>query len=135
MTKLLAVLSATAALVLAVPAAAQDRHERAERAFAELVEGHEVAGDPERCVSAFNSNDIRVVEHVGIVVERGDTLWVARARNPNQIDHWDVPIIDRFGTSRLCSTDVMRTIDRGSGIFTGVLFLDDFVPYRETAEG
>ena len=124
---------AAAALSLAVPAVAQDRAERdrqrSDTAFAELVEGR-AAGEPVSCITAFDSNRVRVVEHVGITYERGDTIWVARARNPRNLDNWDVPVIERFG-SQLCNTDVRRTIDRGSGMFSGVLFLDQFVPYRE----
>ena len=124
---------AAAALSLAVPAVAQDRAERdrqrSDIAFAELVEGR-AAGEPVSCITAFDSNRVRVVEHVGITYERGDTIWVARARNPRNLDNWDVPVIERFG-SQLCNTDVRRTIDRGSGMFSGVLFLDQFVPYRE----
>ncbi|QZH75945.1 MAG: hypothetical protein JY451_05035 [Erythrobacter sp.] len=125
--------AATAALALAVPASAQDRAERAEAAFAELVDGR-VAGEPQSCINTFNSNRLRVVERVGLAYRDGDTLWVARASNPEDLGAWDVPIIERHG-SRLCRHDVMRTIDRGSGFFTGNLFLGDFVPYTEVAEG
>ncbi len=121
------------ALALAAPATAQDREERAEAAFAELVEGR-VAGEPQACINTFNSSRLRVVEHVGLAYREGDTLWVARASNPQDLGSWDVPIIERHG-SRLCRHDVMRTIDRGSGFFTGNLFLGDFVPYTEVAEG
>lgn len=135
MLKSLSLSVAVAAMALAAPASAQDREERAEQAFQELVEGR-TAGEPTNCISTFQSNRLRVEEHVGLVYERGDTIWVARARNPRSLDRWDVPVIERHG-SRLCSNDVMRTIDRSSGMFSGVLLLDDFVPYTldETAEG
>ncbi|GGD60005.1 hypothetical protein GRI62_00425 [Erythrobacter arachoides] len=133
---LTAALTATAAFALAVPAAAQsDREiERSERAFSDLVEGWEVAGEPESCITTFNSNRLRVVEHVGFAYRQGDTMWVARARNPQNLGAWDVPIIDRFG-SQLCRHDSMRTVDRSSGMFSGNLFLDDFVPYRRVDAG
>lgn len=127
MLKTLAISTAVAAMALAAPATAQDREERAERAFAELVEGR-VAGEPRNCINTFQSTRLRVEEHVGLVYDQGDTLWVARARDPERLDNWDVPIIERFG-SQLCRTDVTRTIDRGSGVFSGVLFLEDWVPY------
>ncbi|WP_338241752.1 hypothetical protein [Aurantiacibacter hainanensis] len=135
MIKTLAISTAVAAMALAAPATAQDREERSERAFAELVEGR-VAGEARSCINTFRTNRLRVEENVGLVYEQGDTLWVARARNPQNLDHWDVPIIERIG-SQLCNTDVTRTIDRGSGMFSGVLFLDDFVPYTkaDSAEG
>ncbi len=132
--KALGLSAAVAAMALATPATAQDREERAEIAFAELVEGR-TAGEPVNCISTFQSNRLRVEENVGLVYERGDTIWVARTTNPRNLDRWDVPIIERH-SSRLCTNDVRRTIDRSSGMFSGVLFLEDFVPYtRNDAEG
>ncbi len=132
--KTLGISAAVAAMALAVPAVAQDREERAEMAFAELVKGR-TAGEATNCINTFQSSRLRVEEHVGLVYERGDTIWVARATNPRNLDGWDVPIIERYG-SRLCTNDVTRTIDRSSGMFSGVLFLEDFVPYTlDEAEG
>jgi len=132
MKQLLALTAATAALALSAPSIAQDRSERAEEAFAELVEGRE-AGEPDSCISTFVRNRLRVVEYVGLVYERGDTIWVARARNPDRLGVWDVPIIERYG-SQLCRYDVTRTIDRSTGMFSGVLSLEDWVPYTEVDE-
>ena len=132
MLKSLVISTAVAAMALTAPATAQDREDRADRAFAELVEGR-VAGEPRNCISTFQSSRLRVEEHVGLVYDQGDTLWVARARDPERLDNWDVPIIERFG-SQLCRTDVTRTIDRGSGVFSGVLFLEDWVPYTRADE-
>ena len=135
MLKALSITAASLALaVSAAPLAAQDqtREERAEQAFQELVEGR-TAGEPIRCISTFQSNRLRVEEYVGLVYERGDTIWVARARNPRSLDRWDVPVIERYG-SRLCTNDVMRTIDRTSGMFSGALTLGDWVPYTLNAE-
>lgn len=123
--------AAAATLALASPALAQDRDEESERAFAELIEGRVVSGEPEQCISTFGQRPLRVVENVGLAYERGDTLWVARARNAHQLDNWDVPVIERYSASRLCRTDVRRTVDRNSGMFSGILFLDQWVPYRE----
>jgi len=129
MKRFLAVTAATAALALSAPLAAQDREysERAEEAFAELIEGRE-AGEPQSCISTFVPHRLRVVEYVGLAYERGDTLWVARARNPDRLSVWDVPIIERRG-SQLCRHDVNRTIDRSTGMFSGILSLEDWVPY------
>jgi hypothetical protein len=135
MIKSIAFTAAGVAMLATAPLAAQDgptREERADAAFAELVEGR-TAGEPQNCITTMDTNRLRVEENVGLVYERGDTMWVARARNPNTLGAWDVPIIERHSSSRLCTTDVTRTIDRSSGHFTGVVFLDDFVPY--TREG
>ncbi len=133
MLKALSITAASLALAIsAAPLSAQDREERAEQAFQELIEGR-TAGEPTNCINTFQPNRLRVEEHVGLVYERGDTIWVARARNPENLSHWDVPVIERYG-SRLCTNDVMRTIDRTSGMFSGVLMLDDFVPYTRNAD-
>ncbi|RJY09370.1 hypothetical protein [Aurantiacibacter aquimixticola] len=133
MKTLIATATAACAIALALPAAAQDYSDEAEEAFAELVEGR-TAGEPQSCISTFNSNRLNVVENVGITYRRGNTLWVARARDPERLDVWDIPVIERYG-SRLCRHDVRTTIDRSSGFFSGVLFLEDFVPWTETEEG
>lgn len=129
MRKTLAITATALAMTLATtPLAARDAEERSAEAFAELTEGR-VAGEPQSCITTVgSSNRIRVEEHLGIVYERGDTIWIARATNPRDLGPWDVPIIDRYG-SQLCRMDVIRTVDRSSGFFTGVVFLEDFVPY------
>lgn len=132
MKRTLAIIATVGAMALAAPATAQDREERAEEAFQELIEGR-TAGEPTNCITTFRSNGLRVEENVGLVYESGDTIWIARARNPRSLTRWDVPVIERQG-SRLCNNDVIRTIDRNSGMFSGTLFLDEFVPYTRNEE-
>ncbi len=134
MKKLFAMAAAGAALVAgATGVQAETRQERAEARLAEMIEGR-VAGEPQSCVTAFRSNDIEVIPYIGIVYDAGDTIYVARASRPERLRNSDVPIIERHG-SQLCRQDVMRTIDRHSGFTTGVLFLEDFVPYTKVEEG
>ncbi|HLV07983.1 MAG TPA: hypothetical protein VKY80_09960 [Croceibacterium sp.] len=129
--KKLAIIMAGAAVALtgATAASAQTVAERGEAKLAQMLEGR-VAGEPVKCISAPRGNRVQVIENVGIVYDAGKTIYVARAVDPKMLDHWDVPIIDRFG-SQLCTNDVMRTVDRSSGHFTGAVFLDDFVPYTK----
>jgi len=129
--KKFAMILAGAALALsgATVATAATPAEKGEARLARMLEGR-TAGEPVKCISALRSNRIRVIEHVGIVYDAGDTIYVARATNPGALDHWDVPVIDRFG-SQLCSNDVIRTVDRNAGYVTGPVFLDDFVPYTK----
>lgn len=133
MKAILACTIAAAFAVGSVPLAAETRAERGEARLAEMIEGR-VAGEARSCISAMNSNRIQVIDNVGIVYEGGDTVWVARVTDPRQLDSFDVPVIERNG-SQLCRTDIIRTVDRSSGMFTGVVFLDDFVPYTRPAEG
>jgi hypothetical protein len=130
MKRLAMILAGTAlALTGAAAASAETRAEKSEAKLAKMLEGR-TAGEPVQCISALRNNRIRVMEHVGIVYDAGDTIYVARATNPDALDHWDVPVIERFG-SQLCSNDIMRTVDRSGGYITGPLFLNDFVPYTK----
>lgn len=126
-----ALILAGAALALsgATGVSAETRTEKAEAELARMLEGR-TAGEPVKCISANNNNRIRVMEHIGIVYDAGDTIYVARATDPKALDHWDVPVFQRFG-SQLCANDVIRTVDRSAGHITGALFLNDFVPYTK----
>ena len=101
--------------------------ERNEARLARMLEGR-TAGEPVNCINAMRSNDIRVIEKVGIVYDAGDTIYVARVTDPKMLDPWEVPVFERFG-SQLCTTDIIRTVDRSTGFVTGAVFLEDFVPY------
>jgi hypothetical protein len=101
--------------------------EENEAKLARMLEGR-TAGEPVNCISALNSNRIEVIEHVGIVYDAGSTIYVARPSDPSQLGRNDVVVIDRH-SSQLCTTDVIRTVDRYQGFTTGAVFLDKFVPY------
>ena len=132
MTRTLSALAIASLALTGTAASAQSAQEKGEAKLAEMIEGR-TAGEPQSCITAMRSNDIEIVEHVGVVYDAGDTIWVARAKNPRSLSYNDVPIFDRFG-SQLCTTDIMRTIDRYSHFTTGSVFLEDFVPY-EQADG
>ena len=130
--KTLAMILAGAALALTGGTAATAKTtlaEKGEAKLARMLEGR-VAGEPVQCISALRSNRIQVIEHVGVVYDAGDTIYVARPTDPRQLGRFDVPVIDRFG-SQLCSFDVRLTIDRSHGHITGPVFLNDFVPYTK----
>lgn len=122
---------AGAALALAgtAPLAAETLAEKGEARLAKMLEGR-TAGEPVSCISALRDNKLTIIEHVGVVYDAGDTIYVARPNNPRALGSMDVPVIDRFG-SQLCKHDLTRTIDRYNGHVTGVVFLSDFVPYTK----
>ena len=128
MTKLVTILAGAALALFGTAATAETLAEKGEARLARMLEGR-VAGEPVRCINAFDSNRVQVIEHLGIVYDNGGTIYVARAKDPKVLGRWDVPIIERFG-SQLCTNDLIRTVDRSSGHFTGAVFLEDFVPYR-----
>ena len=134
--------TATAAAVFALGATAASagvpgEYNRGEERLARMLEGHVQSGEPKQCISTISNRNIQVVEHVGIVYDAGKTIWVARARNGQYIDSNDLPVIHRWNSSQLCANDRIQLVDRGSGMYGGVLFLEDFVPYTrvENAEG
>lgn len=128
--KTLATLFAGAALALTAsgPAFAETRAEKSEARLAKLLEGR-TAGEPVSCINTLRSStDLQVMDYIGVVYDAGDTVYVARATDPRSLGWDDVVVIERFG-SQLCKQDVVRTIDRTNGFTTGVVFLQDFVPY------
>jgi len=133
MMKAILAASIAAAALVSTSLAAETRAERGEARLAEMIEGR-VAGEPQSCINAYQSDNLQVIEHVGLVYERGGTVWVARASDPRDLDSFDVPVIERHGSS-LCHNDIIRTVDRSTGMFTGSVFLEEFVPYTRPAEG
>ncbi len=123
------ILAGTAILAAGATAASARTAEENEARLARMLEGR-TAGEPVSCISALNSNRIEVIEDVAIVYDAGDTIYVGRPSNPNQLGRDDVVVIERFG-GQLCNTDVIRTIDRYQGFTTGAVFLDKFVPYKK----
>jgi hypothetical protein len=128
--KTLATILAGGALALAGTTAALAKSaEENEAKLARMLEGR-TAGEPVSCISALNSNRMEVIEHVGIVYDAGNTIYVARPNNPDSLGRNDVVVIERYG-GQLCATDVIRTVDRYQGFTTGAVFLDSFVPYTK----
>lgn len=130
--------AASALGLLAAPALhAEDEVEmtKGEKRLAEMLEGR-VAGEPQNCINTFGSRPLTVIDDTALVYRDGKTLWVNRTRTPDQLDDRDYLVIKRFGSSsRLCRLDNVTTHDRGSNMFSGVIFLDEFVPYRVAEEG
>lgn len=126
--KTLAITLAGIALAGATAASAASAEENEAR-LARMLEGR-TAGAPVRCIPAFNSDQIEVIESVGIVYDSGGTIFVARPSDPQTLGRDDVLVIKRFG-GQLCSNDVMHTVDRMTGFTTGVVFLEEFVPYTK----
>ena len=130
--KTLATILAGTALVLAGATAASAKSAAENEAkLARMLEGR-TAGEPVNCISALRSTNIQVLEHVGIVYESGNTIYVARPSDPDQLRRNDIVVINRYG-GQLCTSDMIRTVDRYQGFTTGAVFLNDFVPY--TKEG
>lgn len=129
MKYLSSILAGIALLATPALASAQTLAEKGEARLAQMLEGR-TAGEPVSCIFATRGNRLNVIEHVGLVYDAGDTIYVARTDNPRSLGSHDVVVIDRVG-SQLCKQDVTRTIDRSHGHTSGVVFLSDFVPYTK----
>ena len=104
------------------------RLEREQARLARMIEGR-VAGEPRSCITVFDMGRLQIVDRTAVVYESGDTVWVSRPTNPTSLDTRDIVVIRRSG-SQLCKHDVIRMVDRTGHFTTGVVFLEDFVPYR-----
>ena len=129
MRKIMAALALSTLVLGGAPAIAKEKKTGDEK-LAELLEGR-VAGTPESCISTSRSDNLRVIDNTAIVYDAGDTIWVNTTRNPKDLDWTDALVIERLSSQRLCRLDQVTTIDRSSGFFTGVVFLEDFVPYKK----
>jgi hypothetical protein len=132
-----ALLSAASLALLAAPTLAQDGEQadeeqteqtEGEKELEKLLEGR-VAGEPTSCIRTPPNDRVRVIDDTAIVYGRGKTIYVNRTSRPSDIDDRDTMVIRRFSGSQLCKTDIVTTIDRGSQMFSGVIFLSEFVPY------
>ena len=130
-------LSAAAVGLLAAPAVQADDHgemTKGEARLAEMLEGR-VAGEPQSCINTFGARGITQIDDTALVYRSGDTIWVNYTRTPESIDDGDYLVIRKFSGSQLCRTDQIETRDRLGNFFSGVIFLEDFVPYRLPEDG
>lgn len=129
---------ATAALgMLAAPAVQADETAgmtRGEEKLAKMLEGR-VAGEPQNCIRTIGSRSLTSIDDTALVYRDGRTVWVNYTRTPDAIDDGDYLVIKKFSATSLCRTDQIQTYDRAGDFFSGVIMLDDFVPYRIVEEG
>lgn len=138
-------------LAAALPAIAQDQgdvetkvegsatNSKGKERLAKLLEGR-VAGQPMSCIRTLPRDRMQIIDGAAYVYGSGNTIYVQRTTDPERIDDSDTLITNRFSASQLCRLDTMTTIDRFTGIFSGAVFFDDFVPYtraksQASAEG
>ncbi|NCP14472.1 MAG: hypothetical protein GW858_09955 [Sphingomonadales bacterium] len=101
---------------------------KGERRLAKLLEGR-VAGEPVRCIRALPSQRMTTIDGTAYVYGSGNTIYVQRTRNPDQIDESDALVMTRFNGSQMCRLDQTTTVNPVLGYFTGAVFFEDFVPY------
>lgn len=137
-------LAAAVALAVGMPAVAQGQPDletditaepatKGERRLAELLEGRE-PGEPVRCIRTLPNQRMQTIDNTAYVFGSGNTIYIQRTRNPEDIDGNDTLVTQRFNGSQLCRLDVVTTIDPVLGFFTGAVFFEDFVPYTRVQD-
>lgn len=104
-----------------------------EKQLAKLLDGR-VAGEPVRCIRAIPRQRVTTISGEAYVYGAGRTIYVQRTRDPAAIDADDSLISNRFTVTQLCRSDVMRTVNLITGIYTGAVFFEDFVPYTRVKD-
>jgi hypothetical protein len=101
---------------------------KGEQRLAKLLKGR-VAGEPVDCIRTFPRDRMQTIDKTAYVYGSGNTIYVQRTRSPESIDDSDALVLNRFNPTTLCRVDIATTIDPVTGIFTGAVFFEDFVPY------
>ena len=125
-------LSAAAIALLAAPAVQADEAApttKGEQRLAKMLEGR-VAGEPQSCIYTVGRQSLTQIDDTALVYKNGNTIWVNYTKTPDAIDDWDYLLIRKFSGSQLCKSDQVQTYSRAGNFFSGVIFLDDFIPYR-----
>lgn len=91
-----------------------------------------VPGKPVNCVSDFNStNTIRVSDNILLYRVSGRLVYQNNLRfacNGLARDD-DIIVSEQFGSQK-CKGDIIRLVDRATGMTGGVCSLGEFIPYR-----
>ena len=91
-----------------------------------------VAGKPVNCISDFNThNTIRVSDDILLYRVSGRLVYRNNLRSscPGLARDTDIIVSEQFGGQK-CRGDLLRLVDRTSGMTGGVCSLGEFVPYR-----
>ena len=91
------------------------------------------AGTPVNCISDFNStNLIRISDDIVLYRVSGNLVYKNNLRSscPGLARDTDIIVSEQFGGQK-CRGDLLRLVDRTSGIPGPVCSLGEFVPYRK----
>ena len=126
MRKAILAAAAAGAALVAGPTLGAERL-TGEAKLAKLLEGR-VAGEPQSCINTRVNQNQRVIDGTAVIYGSGKTVWVNVPHNAKDLDDSDAMVVRMHG-SRLCRQDIVTTFDIGMRMYTGNVFLGDFVPY------
>lgn len=124
-----AILAASCAPVDSTP---QPLTEKQSITLAKQLDG-KVAGEPVNCISDYNAtNMIRVSDNILLYRVSGNLVYQNNLRYscPGLGRDNDIVVSEQFGGQK-CRGDLIRLVDRTSGIQGPACSLGEFVPYRK----
>ena len=131
MRKLLPLIVGSLALVAGSAQAKPADHEAE---LARTLAGR-VAGQPVDCIDMHRVRSSHIIPGTAIVYDAGGVVYVNRPRaGAESMDQWDI-MVNRLYSTELCSVDTVQLIDQGSHMYSGTVFLGEFVPYRRVETG
>ena len=92
-----------------------------------------IAGKPVNCISTFSSdNMIRISDDILLYRVSGNLVYKNNLRSscPGLARDNDIVVSEQFGSQK-CRGDLLKLVDRTSGIPGPVCSLGEFVPYRK----
>ena len=92
-----------------------------------------IAGKPMTCISTFNAeNMVRISDDILLYRVSGNLVYKNNLRSscPGLGRDSDIVVMEQFGGQK-CRGDLVRLVDRTSGIPGPVCSLGEFVPYRK----
>jgi hypothetical protein len=100
----------------------------ARQTLAQALEGR-VAGEPVSCINLRTIRGSRNVDGA-ILYDAGNVIYVNHPRaGAEDLNDWDT-MVTRTPGNQLCSIDTVQMVHMPSGMYSGTIFLGDFVPYR-----
>ena len=111
--------------------AEQARNPEAEQELAEALAGR-VAGPPQRCIDAYRSTKVHVIDGWTVIYDQGRTIYVQSPKGgcPG-LGRGDILITTQVGPARLCENEIARTVDPTSRTESGGCVLGPFTPYAK----
>ena len=82
------------------------------------------------CVPHRPSGRLYIIDETALVYDAGSTIYVNYTKDPESLDDSDYLVV-RDPSPRICRTTNITTRDRAGNFFSGVIFLDDFIPYKK----
>ncbi|WP_380872362.1 hypothetical protein ACFB49_33040 [Sphingomonas sp. DBB INV C78] len=99
-----------------------------EEKLARALQGR-VAGEPVDCIYLREVRNKRIIDRTAILYDAGRTIYVNRPRAGQTSLETSDTLVTRNYSDQLCNIDTVQLVDSSSQMFSGVVFLGDFVPY------